>query len=90
MRTQVSRITKVHQLGRGGEEIKEVGFDEAKLIVEDAGTWGYLVTGVETQEVTWEIGPEVEEIMIFWSVRRRLNNGENIQTIQGGDKNGAD
>ena len=61
----MTRIIKVHQMGRRGMEIKEVGLDEAKLILEDATTWGWIVADAKTQEVIWEIGPEVEEIMII-------------------------
>ena len=60
----MARTIKINQMGRGGMEIKEVGLDEAKLIMEDAATWGWLVSDAKTQEVIWEIGPEVEEIMI--------------------------
>ena len=61
----MTRIIKVHQMGRRGMEIKEVGLDEAKLILEDATTWGWIVADAKTQEVIWEINPEVEEIMII-------------------------
>jgi hypothetical protein len=60
----MKRIIKIHQMGRRGSEIKEVGPDEAKLILEDAATWGWIVADAKTQEVIWEIGPEVEEIVI--------------------------
>jgi len=52
-------------MGRRGMEIEEVGLDEAKLILEDATTWGWIVADAKTQKVIWEIGPEVEEIMII-------------------------
>ena len=61
----MARTIKVHQLGRRGAEIKEVELDEAKLILEDAATWGWIVADAKTQEVIWEIGPEVDEIMIL-------------------------
>ena len=61
----MTRIIKVHQMGRRGKEIKEVGLDEAKLILEDATTWGWIVANAKTQEVIWEIGPDVDEIMIL-------------------------
>ncbi len=61
----MTRIIKVHQMGRRGMEIKEVGLDEAKLILEDATTWGWIVADAKTQEVIWEISPEVEEIVII-------------------------
>ncbi len=60
----MTRTIKVHQLGRSGMEIEEVGLDEAKVILENAATWGWVVADALTQEVIWEIGPEVEEIMI--------------------------
>jgi hypothetical protein len=46
-------------------EVKEVELDEAKLLLEDAATWGWVITDGRTQEVIWDIGPEVEEIMIL-------------------------
>jgi hypothetical protein len=52
-------------MGRRGMEIKEVGLDEAKLILEDATTWGWVVADAKTHEVIWEISPEVEEIVII-------------------------
>ncbi len=52
-------------MGRRGMETKEVGLDEAKLILEDAITGGWIVADAKTREVIWEIGPEVEEIMII-------------------------
>lgn len=52
-------------MGRRGMEVKEVGLDEARLILEDATTWGWIVADAKTQEVIWEINPEVEEIMII-------------------------
>ncbi len=61
----MARTIKIHQMGRSGMEIKEVGLSEAKLILEDAATWGWLIADAKTQEVIWEIGPEVEEIMII-------------------------
>ena len=61
----MTRIIKVHQMGRRGMEVKEVGLDEARLILEDATTWGWMVADAKTQEVIWEINPEVEEIMII-------------------------
>ncbi len=60
----MARTIKVHRLGRSGMEIKEVGLDEAKLLLEDAATWGWIVADAKTQEIIWEIGPKVEEIMI--------------------------
>ena len=36
----MTRIIKVHWMGRGGMEIEEVGLDEAKLILEDAANGG--------------------------------------------------
>ncbi len=61
----MARTIKVRRLGRSGMEIKEIGLDEAKLLLEDAATWGWVITDARTQEVIWEIGPEVEEIMIL-------------------------
>jgi hypothetical protein len=64
-RNQVLRKIKVRQLGRNGMEVKEVGLDEARLILEEAATLGCIVTDGKTQEVIWEIGAEVEEIVIL-------------------------
>ncbi len=61
----MARTIKVHQMGRKVTEVEEVELAEAKLILEDAATWGWLVANAKTREVIWEIGPEVEEIMIF-------------------------
>ena len=60
----MARTIKVHQLGRSGMEVEEVGVDEAKKILEDAATWGWIVADAKTQEVIWEINSQVEEIMI--------------------------
>lgn len=59
------RTIKIHELGRSGMEIREVGLDEAKLILEEAATLGWIVADAKTQKVVWEIGPEIEEIMII-------------------------
>ena len=64
----MTRVIKVHQMGRKGMEIKQVGLDEAKMILEDAATWGWIVADAKTQEVIWEIGPEIDEIMIIGMV----------------------
>ena len=64
-RNRVVRKIKVHQLGRKGMEVQEVGLDEARLILEEAANLGCIVTDGKTQEVIWEIGAEVEEIMIL-------------------------
>jgi trimethylamine:corrinoid methyltransferase-like protein len=64
-RNRVARKIKVRQLGRNGMEVKEVGFDEARLILEEAATLGCIVTDGKTREVIWEIGAEVEEIVIL-------------------------
>ncbi len=52
-------------MSRSGMKIKEVELDEAKLILEDAVTWGWIVADAKTQQSIWQIGPEVEEIMII-------------------------
>ena len=59
------RTIKVHQLGRSGMEVKEVGLDEAQVFLEDAATWGWIVADARTQQVVWEIGPDTKEIMII-------------------------
>lgn len=59
------RTIKIHHMGRSGMEIKELGLEEAKLFMEDAANWGWIVADARTQEVIWEIGPEVDEIMIY-------------------------
>ena len=41
------------------------GLDEARLILEEAATLGCIVTDGKTREVIWEIGAEVEEIVIL-------------------------
>ena len=64
-RNRVARKIKVRQLGRNGMEVKEVGLDEARLILEEAATLGCIVTDGKTREVIWEIGAEVEEIVIL-------------------------
>jgi hypothetical protein len=53
------------QMRRRGMEIKEVVPNEAKLILEDATTWDWIVADAKTQEVIREIGPEFEEIVII-------------------------
>lgn len=60
----MTRTIKVHRMGRRGMEIEEVKLDEAKQILQDATTWGWIVANAETKEVIWEIGREVEEIVI--------------------------
>ena len=61
----MARTIKVHRLGGSGMEVKEVELGEAKLILEDAATWGWIAADAKTQEIIWEIGPEVEEITII-------------------------
>jgi hypothetical protein len=46
-------------------EIKEVGLDEARVLLEDAATWGWIVADARTQQVVWEISPDTKEIMII-------------------------
>ena len=46
-------------------ETREVDLDEAKLILEDAVSWGWVVADAKTQEVIWDIGSDVEELMII-------------------------
>ena len=59
------RTIRVHELGISGEEIKEVELNEAKLMLRDAVNRGWIVADVKTQELIWEIGADVEEIIII-------------------------
>jgi len=62
----VARMIKVHLLGRNGQEIKEVGFEEAKALLKEtfADPLGGLVVDPRTGQVISEIGPNVEEVLI--------------------------
>ena len=59
------RTVKVHRLSRRGMEVEEVDLTEAEEILEEANTWGWIIADARTQEIIWEIGPNVEEIMII-------------------------
>lgn len=60
----MTRKIKVYQLGRKGLEATEVDIDEAKQIIEVAASWGSIVIDVETKEIIWDIGPDVNEIEV--------------------------
>ena len=66
MESKVARTIKVHILGRNGREIKEVSLEEAKTILKEtfADSLGGLVVDQRTGQVIWEIGPNVEEVLI--------------------------
>lgn len=61
------RMIKVHILGRNGIEIKEVNLEEADRILKEtyADPLGGLVADRRTGEVIWEIGSNVEELLII-------------------------
>ena len=63
----MSRIVKVHILGRNGLEVKEVSLEEAERILTEAyaDPMGGLVSDKKTGEVIWEIGPDTEELFIL-------------------------
>ena len=61
----MARTIKVHSLSRRGMEMEEVELHEAEKILEEANTWGWIVADARTQEVIWEIGPNVKKIMII-------------------------
>jgi len=62
----VARMIKVHILGRNGREIREVSLEEAETILKEtyADSLGGLVVDRRTGKVVWEIGPNVEELLI--------------------------
>jgi len=64
---EVVRMIKVHILTRNGIEIKEVNFEEAERILKEtyADPLGGLVADKRTGEVIWEIGPDVEELLVI-------------------------
>ena len=63
----MTRLIKVHVLGRNGMEIREVALQEAERILEEtyADPLGGLVADKKTGEVIWEIGPEVDELYVM-------------------------
>ena len=63
----MARTIRVHTIGENGmAEIKEVSIQEARKILEDAynDDFGSVVADIKTREIIWEIGPNVEEIII--------------------------
>ena len=60
------RMIRVHILGRHGREIKEASLEEAETILKEtyADSLGGLVVDRRTGKVIWEIGPDVEELLI--------------------------
>ena len=62
----MTRIIKVHILGRNGLEIREVNLEEAERILKEtyADPLGGLVADKRTGEVVWELGPNVEELIV--------------------------
>jgi hypothetical protein len=63
---RVTRIIKVHILGRNGLEIREVNREEAERILKEtyADPLGGLVADKRTGEVIWELDPNVEELIV--------------------------
>ena len=63
----MTRTIKVHVMGRNGLEIREVAHQEAERILKEtyADPLGGLVADKRTGEVIWEIGPEVEELLVM-------------------------
>lgn len=63
----MARTIKVHGLGGNGSriEVRDVELDEARRILEDARKPGWFVVNAKTQEIIWEIGPEIEEIIVY-------------------------
>ena len=61
------RTIKVHIAGAHGWEIREVDLQEAQSILEAtyADDSGGLVADAKTREVIWQIGPDIEEIVII-------------------------
>ena len=60
----MTRLVKVHEVGRKGLEIREVELDEARRILRDATSWGSIVINAKNREIIWDIGPDIEEIEI--------------------------
>lgn len=62
----MTRIIKVHILGRNGLEIREVNLEEAERILKEtyADPLGGLVADKRTGEVIWELDPNVEELIV--------------------------
>jgi len=63
----MARTIKVYALGLNGTEIQEVTLEEAEKILEDTynDELGGLVADGKTREIIWQIGPEVEEIIVI-------------------------
>ena len=63
----MTRMIRVHILGRNGLENKDVSLQEAQRILEEtyADPLGGLVADRRTGEVIWEIGPEAEGLFIM-------------------------
>jgi hypothetical protein len=62
----MTRMIKVHILGRNGPETNEVSLEEAETILREtyADPLGGLVADRRTGKVIWQIGPDVEELFI--------------------------
>ena len=59
------RTIKIRELSASGEEIKQVGLEEARLMLKDAVARGWIVVDAKKKELIWEIGENVEEIIIM-------------------------
>ena len=61
---------KVHIMGRDGEEIREVEFEEAERIVRETyeDPLGGLVADAKTKEIIWEMTPDIKEIVIMGEI----------------------
>lgn len=63
-------MVKVHIMGRGGEELREVSFEEAARLVKETyeDPIGGLVADAKTKEIIWEMSSDVEEIVILGEI----------------------
>lgn len=61
----MTRMIMVRYLGQ--KEMKQVSLEEAKRILEKVynDPIGGMVADAKTRKVIWEIGPEVEEIVVM-------------------------
>ncbi len=63
----MAQMIKVYSVDKSGLPVKEVTPQEAQKILEDTyhDGWGGFVVDGKTSQIIWEIGPNVEEIIII-------------------------
>lgn len=55
---------KVYRIGDSGLEFKEMNFEEAERVLEEARARGNVVINKKDSEVVEKISPDIEEILV--------------------------